>query len=188
GRTAKIFNLGCGPAKEVQEFLSGYDICEKADFTLLDFNDETLSYTQRELESLKVRHRRRTPIQLVKRSVNQILKETFKTSMDGPLAQKYDLVYCAGLFDYLSDRICQRLIDIFYEMLVPGGMLVATNVSSSNPARQLMEYFMEWHLVYRNVDQVKSMAPKSACPDLVRVQSDSTGVNLFLEVRKPENG
>ena len=38
GKPAKIFNLGCGPAWEVQRFLSQDDLCEKANITLMDFN------------------------------------------------------------------------------------------------------------------------------------------------------
>ena len=149
GLITQIFNLGCGPAKEIQDFLIFDDLCERANLTLLDFNDETLAYTAKLLNEIKMKYQRQTPITMVKRSVHQILKEGPR----GPETGKdtlYDIVYCAGLFDYLSDRICRRFMDIFYEMLVPGGLLVATNVETSNPARQMMEYLMDWHLIYRS--------------------------------------
>jgi extracellular factor (EF) 3-hydroxypalmitic acid methyl ester biosynthesis protein len=97
----------------------------------------------------------------------------------------YDLVYCAGLFDYLSDRICRRLLEIFYDMLAPGGLLIATNVHPSNDWRNWMEYLAEWHLVYRDEAQFLHIAPSSAPAENIRVIPDSTGVNIFLEVRKP---
>jgi extracellular factor (EF) 3-hydroxypalmitic acid methyl ester biosynthesis protein len=182
GKTAKILNLGCGPAGEVQNFLTEDDLCEKAHLTLLDFNDETLAHTTKILEDLKMRHRRAAVIETVKRSVNQILKETLK----GPDPNKrYDFIYCAGLFDYLSDRVCKRLMNIFYEVLAPGGLLVATNVEASNPIRHMMEYLLEWHLVYRNPDQLRSLYPDDAQLDQVSVKADNTKVNVYLEVRKP---
>jgi len=184
GRMARIFNLGCGPAGEIQEFLSENDICERAKFTLLDFNDETLLHTSKLLHEIKMRYRRDTPIQLVKKSVHQLLKESVKPSEDSP-DRKYDFVYCAGLFDYLSDRICKRLMTIFYDLLAPGGLLVATNVDASNPSRNTMEYILEWHLIYRDRKILSSLNPDQAPPGTFTVKSDTTGVNVFIEVRKP---
>lgn len=185
-KTARIFNLGCGPAREVQDFLASDDLCERADFTLLDFNEETLEQTSKLLGNLQARHRRSTPIRMIQRSVNQILREGPRIGDLDESPQLYDVVYCAGLFDYLSDRICQRLLGTFYEMLAPGGLLVATNVDSSNPIRNIMEYVMEWHLVYRTDEELAGLAPKGADPSSVTVHKDETGVNIFLEVRKPD--
>ncbi len=183
GRVARVFNLGCGPAAEIQDFLAHSDLCEQADFTLLDFNDETLFYAGKVLEEFKAKHHRHTAIQLVKKSVHQILKEAARPD---PTSPQYDLVYCAGLFDYLSDRICKRLVNIFYDMLSPGGLMVATNVDNSNPNRQTMEYVLEWHLIYRDRQQLGALSPDAASPDSVAVKSDPTGVNIYVEVRKPE--
>jgi extracellular factor (EF) 3-hydroxypalmitic acid methyl ester biosynthesis protein len=187
GKIAKVFNLGCGPAKEVQEFLITDGLSDNAELSLLDFNDETITNTTRILEDLRGRHRRRTGLKFIKRSVHQILKESSKKGA-GFEVGGYDMVYCAGLFDYLSDRICRRLMEVFYDLLAPGGLLVATNVDISNPSRLWMEYVVEWHLVYRNKQQFLRLVPESAPPGNCSVSSDSTGVNIFLEVRKPENG
>lgn len=46
GRRARIFNLGCGPAKEVQLMLAEDPESDHLDFTLADFNAETLGYTE----------------------------------------------------------------------------------------------------------------------------------------------
>ncbi len=186
GKVARIFNLGCGPAKEVQSFIAEDNLSDNAELVLLDFNEETITSTARVLEELRSRHRRRTGLKFVKRSVHQILKESSKKGA-GFEVGSYDVVYCAGLFDYLSDRICRRLMEVFYDLLAPGGLLIATNVDTSNPSRLWMEYVVEWHLVYRNKEQFLRLAPESAPPGQARVISDHTGVNIFLEVRKPEN-
>ncbi len=185
GRATRIFNLGCGPAKEIQDFLVNYDICKHTQFTLLDFNDETIAYTSRVLGDLKVRYDRPTPFQLVKKSVNQVMKEASRPR--GPSA-KYDFVYCAGLFDYLPDPVCKLLMNIFYDWLAPGGLLVATNVDDSNPSKAWMEYALDWHLIYRTGRKFASLAPEDADPGLVTVRSVGTGVNIFIEVRKPDHG
>jgi extracellular factor (EF) 3-hydroxypalmitic acid methyl ester biosynthesis protein len=185
GRTARFLDMACGPAKEVQNFLIQDDICEKAQFTLLDFNDETLEYTGKILESIKIKHLRRTPVKMVKKSVNHILKEAFKPSQPTP-DEVYDFIYCAGLFDYLEDRICKKMMDYFYGLLAPGGLLLATNVTPSNPLINTMESFMEWHLIYRNQEQMKGLKPEAAPENSYKVVTESTGINIFIEVRKPK--
>jgi len=184
GKRTHILNLGCGPAKEVQNFLAYNDLCERADFVLLDFNDETLESTGAHLQDLRMKHNRGTPIHMIKRSVHQILKEGLRMG-DGS-KPTFEVLYCAGLFDYLSDRICRRLMEIFYDHLVPGGLLVTTNVDISNPARHVMEYIMEWHLIYRDAESFAKLVPASVPESCVKVSPDSTGINIFLEIRKPE--
>jgi len=185
GKRTHILNLGCGPAKEVQNFLTYNDLCERADFTLLDFNDETLEFTGNTLQELRMKLTRSTPINMVKRSVHQILKEGLRMG-DGS-KPAFEVVYCAGLFDYLSDRICRRLVEIFYDHLLPGGLLVTTNVDVSNPARHVMEYIMEWHLIYRDMEGFARLVPPGLPKECSRVVKDATGINIFLEIRKPES-
>ena len=182
GRRLRVFNLGCGPAGEIQQFLREDPIGNEADLTLVDFNEETLQFAREKLEGLRTAHGRSTGLNFQLKSVHQILKESGRPN---PQAPQYDLVYCAGLFDYLSDRICQRLVNIFYDLLAPGGLLIVTNVDASNPARNGMEFLLEWHLIHRNQDQLKRLHPLAAPPDAVTTEADVTGVNIYLEVRKP---
>jgi extracellular factor (EF) 3-hydroxypalmitic acid methyl ester biosynthesis protein len=42
GRRARILNLGCGPAREIQNFIAQDPLSDLADFVLLDFNPQTL--------------------------------------------------------------------------------------------------------------------------------------------------
>ncbi len=190
GKGAKIFNLGCGPAAEVQRFFEGQHIGAHADLTLVDFNEETLQHLQKKLEAINRRLPEPVMFRMVKKSVNQILKEGARSLKIVP-TEKYDYIYCAGLFDYLSDNVCKQLMNIFYEMLAPGGLLLATNatdvLNSSRPFRYSMEYILDWYLIYRDKEQFAVLAPDLADKDDVTVTVEGTGANLFLEVRKPKN-
>ena len=175
--------MACGPAAEVREFIETNPASDGAMFTLVDFNDETLEHTNSTLNAAKAAHRRKVEIETINKTVHQILKEAARPS---PASGQYDMVYCAGLFDYFSDRVCQRLIDYFYDLLAPGGLLIATNLDKSNPDRNGMEYLLEWHLFYRDKKQLNALRPDRAPPESQTVQSDETGVNIVIEVRKPE--
>jgi extracellular factor (EF) 3-hydroxypalmitic acid methyl ester biosynthesis protein len=183
-RIARILDMACGPAQEVQNFLTQNDLSDYAQFELLDFNDETLEFTGKALEEIKRKYRRRTPVKMVKKSVNHILKEAFKGVPEGE--GNYDFIYCAGLFDYLEDRICKKMMDYFYGLLAPGGLLLATNVTPSNPFRHIMESFMEWHLIYRSPEQIAVLKPAAAPEGSCEIKTEATGVNVFIEIRKPK--
>jgi len=179
-RPARFYNLGCGPAQEVRAFMEQSPLSDHADFTLLDFNEETLAYTRTSLDDARRRHNRATRIQLVRKSVAQVIKAGLRN-----VTAEYDVVYCAGLFDYLPDRVCQQLLNMFYGMLAPGGLLLATNVDPSNPIRNIMGYIFEWCLIERTGPQMSTMIPDGATMDDCKVTAESTGCNVFLEVRKP---
>ncbi len=100
---------------------------------------------------------RTTLINLAKRSVQQLLKDVARA--DGiSKGKSYDFIYCAGLFDYLPDRTCKRLMGLFHQSLVPGGQVVATNVAPVSPNRGSLELILDWHLIYRDAAQVATLA------------------------------
>jgi extracellular factor (EF) 3-hydroxypalmitic acid methyl ester biosynthesis protein len=184
-RRMRVLNLGCGPAGEIHAFMRETDLCNHASLTLLDFNDETIRDTGNALRAINSQFNRTVEINMVKRSVHQVLKDGSKGS-NAPGAGTFDFVYCAGLFDYLSDRTCKQLMNFFYELLVPGGLVVATNVDSFNPIRNIMGYIFEWKLLERNGRELLALTPDKSAKDDCRVMADYTGCNIFLECRKPE--
>lgn len=180
GRT-RVFNLACGPAVEVQRFLRRHEESELCEFDLLDFNGETIAYTREQLAEALRSSGRQTPLRFIQRSVNQILRAAAQGGGDEDFGD-YDLVYCAGLFDYLSQRVCKRLVELFCKMTKPGGLVIVTNVAATNPRKACMEYLMEWNLVHRSVAEMEELVP-SMCPvERAEVKAERTGVNLFLEI------
>ncbi len=184
GRKARILNLGCGPAWEIQDFLAQSELSNFTQFTLMDFSEETLKYTAQTLRQKQRQHGRTTSFELTKKSVQQLLKDTVRS--DGfSKGKSFDFIYCAGLFDYLPDRTCQRLMTLFYQSLAPGGLVLATNVAALCPNRGSLELILDWHLIYRDALGVAALRPSGVPAEDVRIESDDTGVNVFVETRKP---
>ena len=178
---ARAFNLGCGPAEEVLRFLRDHDSSDLMEFDLLDFNPETLDYTRDRLDKARMEEGRNTRMRFIPRSVHQILKAAAQPGGDPELGG-YDVVYCAGLYDYLSQRVGKRLVEFFCSIANPGGLVVVTNVADNNPRKAWMEYVMEWNLIYRNREEMLDLVPAGLPAKRVQVKADATGVNLFLEI------
>ena len=184
GRTARILSIGCGPAVEVQQFLRRHSYADRAEFTLLDFNEETLSRARAQLSEIKKHHQRLTPIGLVKKSVMALLREPSLSF--GGKEPGFDMVYCAGLFDYLTDPVCRRLSTQLFRWVRPGGIFLSTNVHTSNPWPFVMDFVMDWHLIYRTTAQMVATRPEQTAPEDCQLKTDITGVNVYLEVKKAE--
>lgn len=184
-RIARVASVGCGPAHEVQNFLRECHLTDTMEFTFIDFESRALAYTESAITAIQRKYERDSRCHFVKKSVSQILKDD-ERSRDKK--QQYDLVYCAGLFDYLADTICLELTRIMYEWVAPGGLLITTNVDTSNPRRLTMDYLLEWNLIYRNQNDLMALKPANIPRDLCRVVSDETGVNIYFEAQKSKDG
>lgn len=175
-RTMRVLNIGCGPAVEIQQFVRRNPDHDRLEFVLVDFNEETLDYTRRQLELAS--EGRKPRLQLRHESVNQLLKRAGRSQQERP-EDAFDYVYCAGLFDYLTDKVCTRLIGYFISRCRAGARILVSNVHSSNPERNWMEHFLEWYLIYRNESDMARVLPEGL--EDVRTHTDATGINVFLE-------
>ena len=188
GRTLRVLNIGCGPAAEVVRFIRDSALSNHCHIQLMDFNQETLDYAKTQIQEAIKAYGRAVDVQFIHRSIHQLLKdassprEAMSPRHEGEFPG-YDLVYCAGLFDYLSDRICKRLTRLFYDWTLPGGMVLTTNVHKVNSFHGTMEHLMDWNLLLRDESEMLELAPNG---QPTSVDTDATGTNLFLEVRKTE--
>lgn len=182
GRITNICSIGCGPAREVEKFMTEQALSNHAQFRLVDFNDETLNYTSNRMEEVRKQHHRRTPFKLVKKPAQFLFKETGGSALG---SDSFDLIYCSGLYDYLNDRMIKELNTRLYDRLRPGGALIVTNFDPYNPIRHIMEFVFDWFLIHRDGRQLAALAPSQALEDHSGVIAEASGCNIFLETRKP---
>lgn len=177
-RQFRVLNVGCGPAVEIQRFIEQDLHPEALAFTLLDFSEQTLAYTRARIAEVSQRRGKPVDVTFVNESVHELLKRA--TRRDDELDRKvFDFVYCAGLFDYLSDKVCARLLAYFVSRSTPRGKVLVTNVHANNQQRHVMEHLLEWHLIYRDEAQLESVLPLPR--GATKLYVDATGVNIFAE-------
>lgn len=182
GRRLKVLNIGCGPAVEVERFIETEELANQVDITLVDFNLETLDYVRKKILPKARELRPNMRVEIEQRSVHEIIQ----LSIEGKAADvtNFDLIYSAGLFDYFRDTTCGFLIQHFYSQVHPGGQVIVSNVTPQHSSEAIMGLVMEWTLELRDEKQMLTLAPGLGRQE---VYSDSTGVNVFLSVRKPMN-
>ena len=176
----RLCSIGCGPAREIETLLETEpELGPYLDVMLIDQDVRAINFCERKLTPLC----KRTGAQLhyVRESVRRLLCGGLLAHTMGPR----QLIYSAGLFDYLSDRSFTALLGALYEAATPGGQLLIGNVDVSNPTRYFMEYFAEWFLIHRSRSQLLDMARLlRPAPAATRVEAEQLGVNLFLVLEK----
>ncbi len=84
-----------------------------------------------------------TCVEAIDGSVRTILTKAHKLG-------KFDFIYAAGLYDYLSDRVAIKLTQRCLEMLKPDGLFLFANFSTEVPDDGYMETMMNWMLLLRS--------------------------------------
>ena len=157
-----VLNVGCGPSRDIYEFLKE-NPATQACFECLDMDANAIAYSKNLLAGVPVTYHCRNAFRFTSKL-------------------KYDLVWSAGLFDYLDDKLFVFLCHKLYALVAPGGKLVIGNFSTNNPSRDYME-FGEWHLNHRSEDDLLWLARKIGLnSESVTIQQEPMGVNLFKHI------
>ena len=70
---------------------------------------------------------------------------------------RFDLVYAAGLFDYLDDTTAKRLLSGMFTALKPGGRLLFANFCHDVVDYGYMDSFMDWRLLTRDEPEMRTL-------------------------------
>jgi extracellular factor (EF) 3-hydroxypalmitic acid methyl ester biosynthesis protein len=116
------------------------------------------------------------------RVVNQGVREL----TTGPLADSlgsFDLIYSAGLYDYLPDGLARRLTRRLLQMLRPGGRLLIANFVPGGTGRGYMELFMDWSLILRNEAAMRALGEASGAGTVVSFHDPHRNV-VYAELQR----
>ncbi len=96
-----------------------------------------------------------------------------------------DLVWSAGLFDYLNDRLAIHVISKTRDFMNDGAEIVIGNFAKTHASRPYMELVCEWRLIHRTEEEMAALMTAAGFDEAsVTVESDATGVNLFARAIK----
>jgi hypothetical protein len=73
------------------------------------------------------------------------------------MSDQSDLIYAAGIYDYLGERLASRLTRSLFRLLSGRGTLLVANFLPLREAGY-MDAFMNWRLVYRTEAEIRNLA------------------------------
>jgi len=165
-----ILDLGCGPCRDVLETFQTSENGENLYFHCIDNEPKAIEYAKKLLSHTKVQNN----IRLECANVFSV-----KTS------HKYDLIWSAGLFDYLNDRLASLLLKKAWRYLKDKGEIIFGNFSPKNPTRKGMELVGKWYLIHRTANDLISLCQKAQIPfSEIQIESEPLGINLFCIIKK----
>jgi len=97
---------------------------------------------------------------------------------------EFDLIYSAGLFDYLSDRAGRRLISAASRMAATNGRLCIANFAPTPMSIGYMESAMDWKLRYRSESDLLRLVSDAVIdrPYRVATRRDPSGTVVYVSV------
>jgi extracellular factor (EF) 3-hydroxypalmitic acid methyl ester biosynthesis protein len=150
---ARILSIACGHLRELDLSVTVENGMIE-EFVAIDQDAETISH---------LGHNQDRPwLRPLKASVKDILNGSVSL-------RQYDLIYAAGLFDYLPDRACIKLLSHMQRLLSKRGMLLVANFLDGIQDRGYMECCMDWWLLYRTEDDMERLGIKAGLTPLVSV-------------------
>jgi hypothetical protein len=166
----RILSVACGHLREGQSSVA-LRAGRIGELVALDQDAESLAVVEREQAAFGVRP----------------LQGTVKGLLTGKVdASGFDLVYAAGLYDYLDLRTATVLTSNLLSRVSPGGRVLVANFAPELPDIAYMEAMIDWHLIYRAEAEMTQIATGASAkvPATYRLFRDEPGNILYLELQR----
>lgn len=174
GKKRRIMNLACGPNRELFDFLQECQWTEYIEALCVDIDPDALQYTHTHVDTFP----HRATVKLMNENV-------IKWSLGRVSHQigKMDIIYSAGLCDYLDDKLFQALIRQCFQSLNIGGTLLLGNFTTY-PDYLFLDKLLKWELLYRDADDLLALFEQTPFGDNVEIIAEEENVNLFAMATK----
>lgn len=183
GTPLRVLSVACGPALEVKDVLTTPEDCRAIHFSLFDQDQQALLEAGTLVREIETRHGAEVSVDFIKESVRTMLVTRALQERWG----QFHFIYSMGLFDYLTAPVAAAVLRKLYQLLEPGGEMVIGNFSLANPDRLFMEYWLDWKIIHRSEQDLLRL-PLGIPGATTSVQSDPTGIQMLLHVKKEANG
>ena len=178
----RVLSLACGPAQEIIEFASEYRSgTSPVVFTLIDQDQRSLTHVNSSLSRILLPGQSNIKIKYLYMGFKQMIAQA--DALENVPSQ--DLIYAAGLFDYIRTITGRKLVKRLFSRLKKGGTMIIGNFKSPNDATWGLEYLVDWHLLYRTTQDMHDLAADIQEPHETEITCDASGyTNMLLVTRR----
>lgn len=173
GKKINIMNLACGSNRELFDFLQQCEYSSAIDALCVDIDADALQYTNSQVNIFP----HGASVRLMRENV--IKWSLGRTQQEFP---KQDIIYSAGLCDYLNRRLFRSLIKQCHNRLKPGGFLILGNFTWY-PDVLFSSKFLKWELIYRTEDDLLKLFDGMPF-NSVKILTEKNNINLFVLAQK----
>jgi extracellular factor (EF) 3-hydroxypalmitic acid methyl ester biosynthesis protein len=178
-KRTRVLSVACGPAFEINDILASAQNFEDYDLSLLDQDQLALDEARQLISDTETKTGAKAKVEYINKSVRWMFgKKSFEQDLG-----KFDFIYSMGLFDYLVARVAKAVLQKLYQLLNHGGQMVIGNFHVSNDDRYFLEYWGDWHLIYRTEKELKDLFDDDPSAR-VSVIFDRAGIQMFLDMKK----
>lgn len=168
--TPRVLSVASGHLREIE--WSQASRSGRVAITAIDQDRDSLDCIERQY--------RRYGVSTMAASIGDVLRRAVRLAA-------FDLVYAAGLYDYLDDEVARVLTTALFRVVNPGGRLLIANFTPATHDAAFMEAIMDWRLVYRTPEQVRALADSITPADLAAVEQfcdENQHVNYMRIVKR----
>ncbi|WP_028580443.1 cyclic nucleotide-binding domain-containing protein [Desulfogranum japonicum] len=174
GKPIRIMNLACGPNRELFDFIKEFEHDALVEALCVDIDTEALRYTNQyvnvfpHLASIRLMSEN-----VIKWSLGRVTHTI----------EPRDIIYSAGLCDYLDVRLFRALVTQCYNHLKPGGKLLLGNFTFYSDSL-FLDKLLKWELIYRTEADLQELFAPTPFGDNVTILAEENHVNLFALAEK----
>ncbi len=174
----RIVTIGAGPAREVVDYLDATDVRVPVEFFLIDQDEQALAFAADQVGRAALRHEGRVSARL--RHVS--FKQLFELPELLGEVRGADMIYSAGLFDYLRDEPARALLQGCFGLIADGGRLLVGNAAAVPGLRWVPEFLLDWTMIYRTEADMAALG--EGLGGTLNVERDDSDTWLFLAAHK----
>jgi len=171
-----ILNIACGSSREI--FDIGASINQyKPEMTFLDYDEDAVNYSRLLLHNANVDI---SNFSFIKFNALKLASLEFAQSK----FEKKDVIYSAGLFDYIKTDTLIKMINSLFNLLNDGGVLIAPFKDKENYQIQDYHWLVNWSFFFqRTIDDVRALLEEATGTTVEIIKSGSPAINFFI-IRK----
>jgi hypothetical protein len=186
---AVVASIASGPAVEVSDFVRTMEP-RPIRFVLVDQDQSALAYANDRIAAAVLENPHlgdEVQVECLHLSVRQLMKpDTDELRNSIKRLQNANLIYSAGLFDYFTDGVAQKVLMRLYDLLAARGRLLVGNLRETPDTTWLLDYVLGWPLVYRTRESMETLASVlKPAPRTLRISFDGTERCLFWDIERP---